>query len=88
MKTMQGKTRGLLAAAPLTIALSFSCATPAMASPISVAYSSTSFGPIVFYADTFSELGASGVLALDTSALTTNVINSANLNVGDSGPLP
>jgi hypothetical protein len=60
-------------------------AAPAKASPISSSFTSTGIGPLFYYADTFTETGASGSLLLDTSLTTTNDINTAQLFAGDSG---
>jgi len=58
----------------------------AAASPVSVGDSTTSVGPLTFYADTFTESGQSGTLVLDNAAPTLGVtVNQAALDVGDSG---
>jgi hypothetical protein len=60
-------------------------AVPASATPITVGFAAGTSGPETFHADVFSMLGGSGSLLLDTQVLTTNVINTARLVVGNSG---
>ena len=67
------------------VALLSTLACSAAATPIVVSYSTTSLGPLVFGADTFSMTGASGTLGLDTVLPTSNIVNTALWNVGDSG---
>ncbi|HTT10802.1 MAG TPA: PEP-CTERM sorting domain-containing protein [Burkholderiaceae bacterium] len=58
----------------------------AAASPVSVSDSTTSIGPLTYFADTFTESGMAGSLNLDTAAPTPGVqVNEALLAVGDSG---
>lgn len=55
----------------------------AEASPITVAFSSTSTNLTPFYGDRFSESGLSGFLDLDTSLSKSVTVNVANLNIVD-----
>lgn len=48
-------------------------------------WASATVGPLTFQADTLSMSGQTGTLTLDSSGTTTNAINVATLNVGNSG---
>ena len=58
---------------------------PALADPITVAYSTAGTGPFTFEADNFSLTGQTGFLTLDTVSSTTTNINTAVFFTGDSG---
>ena len=58
-------------------------ASAADASPVTVAFSSTSTNLTPFYGDRFSESGLSGFLDLDTSLSKSVTVNVANLNIVD-----
>jgi PEP-CTERM motif len=67
------------------VALLSTLASSAAATPVVVSFSTTGLGPLAFGGDTFSMTGASGTLGLDTVLPTSNTVNTALWNVGDSG---
>jgi hypothetical protein len=67
------------------VALLSTLASSAAATPVVVSFSTTGLGPLTFGGDTFSMTGASGTLGLDTVLPTSNTVNTALWNVGDSG---
>jgi hypothetical protein len=58
---------------------------PAVADPITVAFSTTGTGPFTFAADNFSLTGQAGFLTLDTKSSAATNINTAVFFTGDSG---